>query len=75
MSTLQEIEAASLELSGQDRLHLAEKILRSLPQPPAAMESEEILAKAIRRDQDLESGTREPLSEGAFWAGVRRGDA
>ena len=75
MSTLQEIEAAILELSEQDRLHLADKILGSLPQPPAAMESEGIVAEAIRRDQDLESGTLEPLSEEAFWAGVRRGGA
>jgi putative addiction module component (TIGR02574 family) len=72
VSTLQEIEAAILELSGQDRLHLADKILGSLPQPPAAMESEEILAEAVRRDQDLESGALEPLSEEAFWAEATR---
>ena len=46
MSTLQEIEAAILGLSEQDRLHLADKILRSLPKPPGAMVSEEILAEA-----------------------------
>ena len=55
MSTLQEIEAAILGLSEQDRLHLADKILRSLPKPPGAMESEEILAEAFRRDQELEN--------------------
>jgi hypothetical protein len=48
MSTLQEIEAAILGLSEQDRLHLADKILRSLPKPPGAMESEEILAETNR---------------------------
>jgi hypothetical protein len=73
MSTLQEIEVAILGLSEQDRLHLADKILRSLPKPPGAMVSEEILAEAIRRDQELESGVLEPLTEEAFWAGVRRG--
>ena len=45
MTTLQEIEAAILGLSEQDRLHLADKILRSLPKPPGAMVSEEILAR------------------------------
>jgi hypothetical protein len=37
------------------------------------MGSEEIFAEAIRRDEELESGTLEPLAEEAFWAGVRRG--
>ena len=75
MSTLQEFEAAILGLSEQDRLHLADKILRSLPKPPGAMASEETLAEAIRRDQALESGVIEPLTEEAFWAGLRRGGA
>jgi len=72
---LQEIEAAILGLSEQDRLHFADKILRSLPKPPGAMESEETLAEAIRRDQELESDALEPLTEEAFWASVRRGGA
>jgi hypothetical protein len=37
------------------------------------MVSEEILAEAIRRDQELKSGAVEPLTEEAFWDGVRRG--
>ena len=48
MNTLREIEAAILGLSEQDRLHVADKISRSLPKPPGAMVSEEILAEAIR---------------------------
>jgi|GraSoi_2013_60cm_1033757.scaffolds.fasta_scaffold09872_4 hypothetical protein len=75
MSTLEEIEAAILGLSEQDRLQLADKILGSLPLSPDAMGSEEILAEAIRRDEELERGTLEPLAEEAFWAGVRRGGA
>jgi Putative addiction module component len=75
VSTLQEIEAAILGLSEQDRLHLADKILRSLPKPPGAMVSEEILAEALRRDQELENGVLEPLTEEAFWDGVRRSGA
>ena len=75
MRTLEEIEAAILGLSEQDRLHLADKILRSLREPPGAMGSEDILAEVIRRDEELESGMLKPLSEEAFWAGVRRGGA
>jgi len=71
MSTLPEIEAAILGLSEQDRLHLADKILGSLPQPPGGMRSEELLAEAIRRDEELENGMVKPLTEEAFWAGLR----
>jgi hypothetical protein len=63
MSTLQEIEATILQLSERDRLHLAEKILGSLSGLSGAMESEEILAEASRRDAELESGAIEPLTE------------
>lgn len=72
MSTLQEIEAAALRLPGKDRLHLADKILGSLPAPQTPAEPEEILAEAIRRDAELESGKAQLLTEEAFWAGVRR---
>ena len=72
MSTLQEIEAAALRLPGKDRLQLADKILGSLPAPPDAATAEEILAEAVRRDAEIESGRVRPLTEEAFWAGVRR---
>ena len=75
MSTLQEIEAAALRLPDKDRLHLADKILGSLQAPLAPTEPEEILAEAIRRDAELESGDVHPLTEEAFWAGVRRRSA
>ncbi|MEY4814433.1 MAG: putative addiction module component [Verrucomicrobiota bacterium] len=72
MSTLQEIEAAILRLPESDRLHLADTLLGSLPLPPAAHEPDEIIAEALRRDAELESGRVQPLSEEQFWAGVRR---
>ena len=75
MNTLREIEAAALRLPDKDRLHLADKILGSLRAPLAPAEPEEILAEAIRRDTELESGEVLPLTEGAFWAGVRRRSA
>lgn len=72
MSTLQEIEAAVLSLSDRDRLHLADKLLGSLPPPPAAGSPDEILTEAVRRDAELETGSVCPLSETEFWNGVRR---
>jgi putative addiction module component (TIGR02574 family) len=71
MSTLQEIEAAVLRLPDKDRLQLADKILGSLPRPPVPAEADEILAEAIRRDAELESGKATPLSETEFWRGTR----
>jgi hypothetical protein len=72
MSTLQEIEAAVLRLSDKDRLQLADKLLGSLPPPPAVGSSDEILNEAVRRDAELESGSVRPWSETNFWNGVRR---
>ncbi|MEO7797250.1 MAG: addiction module protein [Opitutaceae bacterium] len=72
MSTLQEIEAAVLRLPDKDRLQLADKILGSLPPPPVSVTADEILAEAISRDAELESGKVKPLSESEFWNGVRR---
>jgi hypothetical protein len=72
MNALHDIEAAALRLPDRDRLHLAEKILGSLPAPLAPAIPEEILAEAIRRDAELESGEVLPLTEKAFWAGAHR---
>ena len=72
MSTLQEIEAAVLRLSDKDRLQLADRLLGSLPPPPAAGSPDEILNEAVRRDAELEHGSVRPLSETDFGNGVRR---
>jgi putative addiction module component (TIGR02574 family) len=72
MSTLQQIESAVLRLSDKERLQLADKLLGSLPRPPVPAEADEILAEAVRRDAELESGKTAPLSEAEFWNGVRR---
>ena len=72
MTKLAEIEAAALRLPDTERLHLADALLGSLPPPPAAAEPDEILAEALRRDAEMESGQVKPVLEEAFWAGVRR---
>lgn len=72
MSTLQEIEAAVLRLSDKDRLQLADKLLGSLPPPPATAGPDDIVNEAVRRDAELESGKVRSLSETEFWNGVRQ---
>lgn len=72
MTKLADIEAAALRLPDKERLHLADRLLGSLPPPSSASESTDILAEAIRRDAELESGRVQPLTEDAFWAGARR---
>ena len=72
MPKLVDIEVAALGLPDKERLHLADKLLGSLPPPPDVSGPDEILAEALRREPELESGRVKPLSEDAFWAGVRR---
>ena len=72
MTKLAEIEAAALRLPDKERLHLADKLLGSLPPPPTASDSGQILAEALRRDAEIESRKVKPLTEDAFWAGARR---
>ncbi|MBC7366387.1 MAG: addiction module protein [Undibacterium sp.] len=72
MSTVNEVEAAALKLSVNDRWRLASRILGSLPPPPDARVPEAILAEAQLRDAELENGTIKTLSESEFWGGVRR---
>jgi len=72
VTKLAEIEAAALRLSDKERLQLAGKLLGSVPPPLSASSPDEILAEARRRDVEIESGQVKPLSEGEFWAGVRR---
>lgn len=72
MTKLADIEAAALRLPDKERLHLADKLLGSLPPPASASTPAEILAEASRRDAELDSGRVKPLTEDAFWAGARR---
>jgi len=71
MTRLADVEAAALRLTDKERLHLAGKLLGSVS-PAEIVTAEQILAEAGRRDTELEAGTTKPLSEDAFWAGVRR---
>ena len=72
MTKLAEIEAAALRLTDKERLHLAGKLLGSVPPPKSSNTPAEILAEANRRNAEIESGEVKALSEDQFWAGVRQ---
>ena len=75
MTKLAEIEAAARLQPEDERLHLADTVLGILPPPPAASGPDGILAEALRRDAEMESGRVQPLTEEAFRAGTRRPQA
>ena len=72
MSTVQEIETAMLRLSDKDRLQLADKLLGSLPRPPAGGSPDGIRNEAVGRDAERESRGVRPWLETEFWNVVRR---
>lgn len=72
MTKLTEIEAAALLLPDNERFKLADRLLGTLPPPAQASSPDEILAEAVRRDMELNSGIIEVLSEADFWANARR---
>ncbi|GAA5136849.1 hypothetical protein GCM10023213_12590 [Prosthecobacter algae] len=70
MSTVSDIIQAALELDRSDRATVALSMLDSLPDD--AMEPDEILAEALRRDAEIESGQVKELSYEEFLAGIQR---
>lgn len=70
MSTVSDIIQAALELDRSERATVALSMLDSLPDE--AMEPDEILAEALRRDAEIESGQVKELSYEEFLAGIQR---
>lgn len=70
MSTVNEIVTAALELGKSERTAIALMMLDSLPDD--AEEPEDILAEALRRDAEMESGLVKPLSYDEFLSGIQR---
>lgn len=64
-----EIQKMALQLPARSRLKLAGELLRSTA-PTSS--SEETLAEAARREQEIASGEVRPLSETEFWRGVKK---
>jgi hypothetical protein len=64
MSSVQEITEAASKLSERSRAELALAILDTLP--PAAMREDEIVAEAMLRDAQLESGSAVEISHAEY---------
>ena len=65
-------EAGGRRLLERKRHHVAVKFSTDVITDVPAATPSEILGEAVRRDAELDSGQVKPLSESAFWAGVRR---
>jgi putative addiction module component (TIGR02574 family) len=70
MPAIKEIEQAVLALPVEQRAHLAESLLKSLPPVGDTWSEAEELAEVERREREIESGTVQPLSEADFWKRV-----
>jgi len=70
MSAIEELEKAVLALPLDQRVLLAESLLSSLPPPGEEWSEAEELAEVERREQEIESGKIQPLSETEFWKRV-----
>ena len=73
MSAIEELEKAALALSVEQRAWLVESLLSSLPPMREAWSEAEELAEVERREQEVESGRVQPLSEAEFWKRVEAG--
>ncbi len=69
MSAASDIKTLALKLPERSRLKLAGELLRSVP---ATATPDDALAEALNREAELDSGKVLPLSEAAFWKGIRR---
>ena len=73
MSAIEELEKAVLALPVEQRAWLAESLLSSLPPPSDQWSEAEEAAEVERREQEVESGKVQPLSETEFWKRVEAG--
>lgn len=63
MPTIAEVRALAMKLPKKSRQRLGNELLDStLDDPPGAMTDEEILAEAIQRDDEIESGKVKPIT-------------
>jgi len=69
MATIPEIQSMALGLPAREQLKLAAELLRT---STPAIEVQEVLIEAARRDEEWQAGTIAPLSENEFWSGIER---
>jgi len=70
LSAIEELEKAVLALPLDQRVLLAESVLSSLPAPGEEWSEAEELAEVERREQEIQGGKVQPLSETEFWRRV-----
>jgi hypothetical protein len=70
--SMAEIQSAAAELSERERGRLAAWLLHSLPPHRGEDGGAESLKEALRRRDELDSGTVQPLSSEEFWASIER---
>jgi putative addiction module component (TIGR02574 family) len=69
-----EIEESLFALPAEERCALGNRLLDSVEEAglPGSMYPDEILAEAIRRDEELESGAVKPISHEELMGNLRR---
>ena len=70
MTEVAEIERAALQLPLGQRLSLAQSLLDSLPLASEDVSEEAELAKAERREREIESGQARAINEAELWRRV-----
>ncbi len=67
MSAIEKIEKKLLALPVRDRVFLATSLLGSLPSAEENAPPIDEVAEAARRDEEIENGAVQALSESEFW--------
>ena len=67
MNTAAEIHDLALKLPQRSRLKLAGELLRSIAPESSSVD---LLDEAVRREDELTSGTARLLDESEFWRGI-----
>jgi hypothetical protein len=63
MPTIAEVRSLAMQLPKKSRRRLGNELLDSvMDEPPGAMTGDEILAEALRRDEEIESGKVKALT-------------
>ena len=70
MTVIEEIERTVLGLPVEQRAHLAESLLDSLPPLSNLWSESDELAEVERREREIDSGQVHPLPEAEFWRRV-----
>jgi len=72
MPTIAEVRSLAMQLPKKSRQRLGNELLDSvMDEPPGAMTGDEVLAEALRRDEEIESGKVKALSWEEFTEATR----